>query len=92
MNRRQQIIELLTLHDDGLSIAELCKLTGADDSSMRAALRVIESVYIDRWRARKINRGSHNGHVIMWESVYCLHKAPPNAPKPIHQPTEDDLR
>lgn len=91
MNRRKQITELLKQHEDGLSIPELRRMTKASDSSVRAALRVCESVYIDRWRAQKINRGNASGQVIYWEPVYCLHPVPADAPKPTHRPLEQDL-
>jgi hypothetical protein len=89
-DRRGQITAMLRQHPDGLTKAELKRLSGMPDSSLTSSLPRTPYIYIDRWAPQRISTGSGDGYYFRWMPIYCLAEMPPDAEPPSHKPTQED--
>lgn len=69
----QTRVRALLRESDGLTIAELVRLTGANKEGVRSAIKAMPDTYIDRWAP------AHNN---LWAAVYCVVVPPEDCPKP----------
>jgi DNA-binding transcriptional regulator GbsR (MarR family) len=72
-SRHADIRAALLKAEDGLTRKELCEQTGIADYSIRAAVKAMPDVYIDRW----LNKGSGAPR-----PVYMAVEVPENCPRP----------
>lgn len=85
MNVRKAVGEHLRLRPNGETCTEISKAINARVESVRAALKVMPHVYIDRFKAVR------NGHRYRWAAVFVLADIPESAPMPDREPTVEDF-
>ena len=64
--------DVLRENPDGLTVAQIHKITGVLHSAIRYALKAMPDTYIDRWVP------SENGYA----SVWCVVDVPEDCPRP----------
>jgi hypothetical protein len=75
-SNHHQIRALLRANPDGLTVKQICDITGKKDSVTRRALEGMTDVYRDRW----IDRGTHRGGRPM--AVFVAVQVPEDCPRP----------
>lgn len=65
--------EMLKRHPDGLGVGEIASRLDIPEPAVRASLKSMPDVYIDRWIPAR-NRG--------WAAIWCAVDVPEDCPKP----------
>ena len=73
LSRHQAIRDVLLAAEDGMTLKEIAGKLNVDIEAIRASIRNVWGVYIDRWT--HATRGQHS-------AVYMCVAVPENAPKP----------
>lgn len=71
-SNQTQFRELLRLHLDGMTVAELSEMAGKNKDATLESLKCMVDAYVDRWQ---LVRGKYT-------SVWCVMIPPENCPKP----------